>query len=294
MEQPLPPFGSCNLGSLDLSKFVGVNGEIDYSLLEKAVRLSVNFLDSVIDVNAFPLPEIEAVSKASRQIGLGVMGVADLFMAMKVAYGSTQSLELLDGILRFINETATDESIKMGERFGVPEWCQKLPVPRRNITRITFAPTGTIAIIADCNSGIEPFFSELTERTDKTGTYTIASPSQESHFRCAVSATGEKEVTWEEHINMQAVAQKYSDSGVSKTINFPKLTHRDTIAKAFLKAWSMGCKGITVYRNGSREVEVLSPKNLAKDKCPVCGEDTIKYDGCTKCTKCDWSICTVG
>ena len=279
---------------MDLSKFLDKNNEIDWILLQKAIRLGVRFLDSVIDVNSFPTPDIEYVSKASRQIGLGVMGLADLYIKKKITYGSKEALELLDSIMKFIYETAKIESDFMGEELGIPEWCKKLPQPRRNITLISIAPTGTISLIAGCNSGIEPFFSEITERKDKTGQYTINSPSSEPYFRCAVSSNGEKEVTWEEHVATQAVAQKWCDSGVSKTINFPNHTRKETIGKAYMEAWKSGCKGITVYRNGSRKVEVLSPKNLNKNKCPVCGEETVKYDGCTKCTKCDWSICTIG
>lgn len=295
MEQPLPPYGSCNLGSLDISKFVSKKtNEIDWKLYEKAIRLSVRLLDSVIDVNSFPTPEIEDVSKKSRQIGLGIMGVANYYMLREIAYGSQVALDELESVMKFKYETAKNESEIMGRELGVPEWCKNLPEPRRNITLISPAPTGTISIIAGCNSGIEPFFSEITERKDKTGEYIIDVPSEKEYFRCAVSATGDKEVTWEEHINTQAVVQKWSDSGVSKTINFPNHTRKETIGKAYMMAWELGCKGITVYRNGSRNVEVLSPKNLKKDKCPVCEGDLVKYDGCTKCNKCDWSICTVG
>lgn len=291
LEQPLPPYGSCNLGSLDLSKFITKDKEIQWDLLDRATRLSIRFLDSVIDVNAFPTKEIEEVAKKCRQVGLGVMGVADMYIKMEMAYGSKPALDLLDKVLEFIYEKAKDESETMGKELGVPEWCRKLPKPRRNITLISIAPTGTISLLAGCNSGIEPFFSEITERRDKTGEYTISSPSALSYFRCAVSADGKNEVTWEEHINTQAVTQKWSDSGVSKTINFPNHTHRETVAKAYIEAWKLGCKGITVYRNGSRKVEVLSPKNVSKNKCPQCGAETVKYDGCTKCTTCEWSFC---
>ena len=292
-EQPLPPYGSCNLGSLDLSKFLK-GKEFNWELFEKAIRLSVRFLDSVIDVNEFPTTEIKDMTIKCRQIGLGYMGLSDFYMTKEIVYGSKESVEELEKIGKFLYDTAKDESEKLSKKLGVPEYCKNLPEPRRNITLISVAPTGSISLIAGCNSGIEPFFSEVTERKDKTGQYTIDSSSDKEWFRCAVSATGEKEVTWEEHIAIQSAAQKYCDSGISKTINFPQYTHRDTIGKAYLLAWKSGCKGITIYRNGSRTVEVLSPKNISKDKCPVCGEPTVKYDGCTKCTKCDWSICTVG
>lgn len=294
-EQPLPPNGSCNLGSIDISKFYDKKtNNINYDMLEKAVRLGVRFLDAVIDVNSFPTLDIEKVSQNSRQIGLGIMGLADYYMLKKMSYGSEEALSELDSIMKFIFETAKNESELMGKELGYPKWCRKLPEKRRNITIISIAPTGTISLLAGCNSGIEPFFSEITERKDKTGEYIIDAPSKEEYFRCAVSATGEKEVTWEEHIKTQAIAQKWSDSGVSKTINFPSHTRKETIGTAYMLAWELGCKGITVYRNGSRNVEVLSPKNITKNKCPVCGSDIKKEDGCTKCTNCDWSVCMVG
>ena len=169
-----------------------------------------------------------------------------------------------------------------------------LPVPRRNITILTVAPTGTISIFAGDSSGIEPVFSEITVRNDKTGTYTFENDlAEKPYFRCAVSSNGAKEVTWEEHIGVLATAQKYIDSGVSKTVNFPTATHRETIGKAFILAWKMGCKGLAVYRNGSRKVEVLTPKNMKKDKCPVCGSDLFFIDNCKKCTdpNCAWNFC---
>ena len=111
----------------------------------------------------------------------------------------------------------------------------------------------------------------------------------------AVPSDGDKkkEVTWEEHIHTQMTIQKWIDSGVSKTINFPAGTHRETIAKSFMLAWELGCKGVTVYRNGSRDVEVLTPKNVQKNLCPACEAPTKKFDGCTSCTECEWSLCTV-
>lgn len=294
-EQPLPPYGSCNLGSLDISKFITKDNVFDWELFERAIRLGVRFLDSVIDSNSFPTDEIRDVSIKSRQIGLGIMGLADYYMRLGLAYGSPEAINSLDKIMDFLHRISYNESEALGEKFGIPEWCKKLPKPRRNITVISIAPTGTISLLAGCNSGIEPYFSEITERKDKTGEYTISNNSNEDYFRCAVSSDGQhKEVNWQEHIQTQATVQKWCDSGVSKTINFPNHTRKETVGKAYIEAWKMGCKGITIYRNGSRSVEVLSPKNVSKNLCPVCESETIKYDGCTKCTKCDWSICTVG
>lgn len=287
MEQPLPPNGVCNLGSLDLSKFVKRNKEIDWDLLEMATRYSVRFLDSVVDVSGFPTPEIDKWAKENRAIGLGVMGYADLCLMKEIPYGSQDALNLLSEVLSFIYDIARDESERLGEKLGIPEMCKKLPHPRRNVTVTTIAPTGTISLIAGCSSGIEPIFSEITIRNDKTGTYTFENDlADKPYFRCAVSSNGAQEVTWEEHIATLSTAQKYIDSGVSKTINFPTMTHRETIGKAVMMAWKEGCKGLAVYRNGSRKVEVLSPKLIKHDKCPVCGSDLVIVDGKLRCTQC--------
>ena len=142
-------------------------------------------------------------------------------------------------------------------------------------------------VVHNCSSGIEPIFSEITIRNDKTGTYTFENDlADKDYFRCAVSSNGAREVTWEEHIRMLASAQKHVDSGVSKTINFPTKTHRETMEKAAMLAWELGCKGVAMYRNGSRRQEVLSPKNIKKDKCPVCGNDLINIGDKQKCIVC--------
>jgi len=287
-EQPLPPNGVCNLGSLDLSKFLKSNKEFDYDKLELATRLGVNFLDSVIDASDFPTENIHKWALENRAIGLGIMGFADLCLMKKIAYGSLESLELLEEILEVISAISKDESEKIGKRLGIPKMCEKLPAPRRNITLNTVAPTGTISLLAGCSSGIEPIFSEITIRNDKTGSYTFENNlADKPYFRCAVSSNGASEVTWEEHIKILSTTQKYIDSGVSKTINFPMLTRRDTIAKAILMAWEQGCKGLAVYRNGSRKIEVLTPKNIKKDKCPVCGNDTEETNGKFRCMACE-------
>jgi ribonucleoside-diphosphate reductase alpha chain len=290
-EQPLPAGLSCNLGSLDISKFVNSDKNIDFEKLEIAVRLGVNFLDAVVDKNSYPTQEIEEKTKKARPVGLCTMGWADYFLIKEIAYGSQESIDELEKILSFIKRVAEDESVRIGQEKGIPEWCQKLPVPRRNITLLSVAPTGSVSLIAGCSSSIEPIFSEIVIRNDKTGTYQFENDlATKPYFRCAVSANGATEVTWEEHVNIQASAQKYIDSGVSKTCNVPNHTRRETIKDIFIYAWKKGCKGITCYRNGSRKMEVLSPKKLKKDKCPVCGEDVIKFNGYKKCTKCDWSL----
>jgi ribonucleoside-diphosphate reductase alpha chain len=250
----------------------------------------------VIDVNLYPNEEIKEWAENNRPIGLGTMGLADLFLLEKIAYGSKESLNYIDKLYGFMQKVTYDESEKLGEQFGIPKDCEFLPVPRRNQTGNTVAPTGSIALLAGCHgSGCEPVFSEFMTRSDKTGTYQIYHPDcEQPYFRCAVASNGAQEVTWQEHVQVQSRIQKYIDSGVSKTCNFPKYTRKDTFAEAFMMAWKLGAKGLTGYRNGSREVEVLSPKNLKQDKCPVCGAELVKESGCKHCSKCDFSVCEIG
>ena len=287
MEQPLPFNGSCNLGSIDLSKFLDSDKDFDWDKFEVAVRLSMRFLDSVIDRGVFPTEDIDRWAKENRAVGLGIMGYADLLLMKEIAYGSQEALDILEEILAFMERISVDESEKMGREYGIPLQCQKLPQPRRNITTNTVAPTGTISLIAGCSSGIEPIFSEITVRNDKTGTYTFENDlAEKDYFRCAVSSNGAREVTWEEHIETLAATQRHIQSGVSKTINFPNNAKRESIANAVMLAWQKGCKGLAVYRNGSRKVEVLSPKNIQKDKCPACGNDMVEINGDKRCIFC--------
>lgn len=295
-EQPLPANGVCNLGSLDLSKFI-TDGYVDWPKLNLAVRVSVRFLDAVIDAGTFPTPDIQIWAEKNRPVGVGVMGLADMFLLLNQVYGSDESIELTEDIMQFIEMVAINESEEMGKELGVPEACRHLPHPRRNVTVTSIAPTGTISLLAGCSNGIEPIFSEFTLRSDKTGTYKMYHPyAREPHFRCAVTGNGGTEVTWREHVLMQNAVQKYVDSGVSKTINFPNAATEDDIAQSFMYAYDLGAiKGMTVYRNGSRQVEVLSPKVINKDKkCPDCGGNLVKEGGCTHCDACEYSFCEIG
>jgi ribonucleoside-diphosphate reductase alpha chain len=290
-EQPLPPNGVCNLGSLDLSKFFKKDKSFDFDKLEYATRLGTRFLDRVVDKSVYPTPQIDKWAHENRAIGMGIMGFADYCLMRQIAYGSEESLKELDYILFNIYAWTKDESEKLGKELGIPKECKKLPEPRRNITLVTVAPTGTVSLIAGCSSGIEPIFSEITIRNDKTGTYVFEDKlADKPYFRCAVSSNGATEVTWEEHVKVLAMAQKNIDSGVSKTINFPTMTHRDTISKAIFMAWELGCKGIAVYRNGSRKVEVLTPKNVKKDLCPNCDTPLVMIANVKTCPACSWKV----
>lgn len=219
-EMPLPANGVCNLGSLDILKFYDEEeDDLNYIQLELAVRLSVRFLDMVIDRNSFPTPEITEWALRNRPVGLGIFGLADYFLKRKLVYGSEESLKEIKKIMGFIYTVAEDESITLGEELGVPEECKKLPVPRRNITLLSIAPTGSISLLGGSSSGIEPIFSEVTVRKDNTGTYNMIHPeSEKEYFRCAVSANGTQEVNWREHILVQDAVQEFVDSGVSKCI----------------------------------------------------------------------------
>lgn len=296
-EQPLPPGVSCNLGSIDVSKYYDTVSGFNWKLFALSIKLGVRFLDQVIDKTSFPSKKIEETTKKNRPIGLGIMGFADLLLAMKIRYGSKDSIEVLRSIMKFMYEHAEQESILLGQEYGVPEYCQMLPVPRRNITVVTVAPTGTVSLIAGCNSGIEPVYSEITVRNDTTGSYEFIKSDklwEEDYFSCAVSANGAREVTPEEHLLVLNAAQEFNDSGTSKTINVPQGTHRDTVFDLFLYGLSLPyVKAFTLYRSGSRSVEVLTPKNVKKDKCPQCGKDLEVKNGCRKCPdpNCGFSVC---
>lgn len=295
-EQPLPPGGCCNLGSLDLSKFLTKEKVLDLNKLEIAVHLSTKFLNQVITKTSYPTLEIEKWSIDNRPIGLGIMGFADYLLRKEIAYGSKESLEEIEFIMNFIYKIAEDESISLGEELGIPTNNKKLPVQRRNVTLTTIAPTGTISLIAGSSSGIEPIFSDIVIRNDKTGSYTFENDlATKPYFRCAVSANGVPEVTWMEHLLMLNSAQRFVDSGVSKTINCPTHTHRETIYDIFMTAWKLPyIKGLTVYRNGSRKIEVLSPKLLKKDLCPKCASPVQTVNNKKKCMNSECNFLYMG
>jgi len=166
-EQGLPKYGVCNLASIDLSKHM-VDGKINYELLEKTVRLTTRFLDAVVSVNSYPTPEIAQWAKDNRSIGIGIMGYADCLLESGIVYGSKQAIGLLSQVMGGIAAIAEEESIYLGKIFGQPKNTISMPKPRRNVTLLSIAPTGTISILAGCSSGIEPIFSEIMERADKT------------------------------------------------------------------------------------------------------------------------------
>ncbi len=289
-EQPLLPNESCNLGSINLSKMVE-DGKIDWKKLRETVRNVVHFLDNVIDASKYPLNEIEAITKANRKIGLGVMGLADMLIKVGVPYNSEEALQLAENLMKFIEEEARKKSVEIGEERGsFPNfeksiWKDKYSA-MRNAAVTTIAPTGSISIIAGCSSGIEPIFAisfirnvlggtrlfetnplfeiiakergfysaKLLEEISKTGSVQKIDGVPEDVKRLFVTAL-DVEPEW--HVRMQAAFQKYTDNAVSKTVNLPNKARIEDIRKVFKLAWRLKCKGVTVFRYGSKPEQVL-------------------------------------
>ncbi|MFQ6070014.1 MAG: adenosylcobalamin-dependent ribonucleoside-diphosphate reductase [Candidatus Aminicenantales bacterium] len=267
-EQPLHDYESCNLGSINLAHFFAPRkkDKIDWERLAATISLAVRFLDNVIEINKYPLPQIEAVTKANRRIGLGVMGWADLLLLMKIKYNSSPALKLAEKIASFIKKTAEHESQKLAEERGsFPNIDKSIYKGQkmRNATLFTIAPTGTISRLAGCSSSIEPVFAfEFTSKI-------IDGELKDIHplyLEWKRKHRGKKlpdyfvtahEIPPEWHVRMQAAFQKYVDNSVSKTINFPNRATVDEIEKAYLLAYELKTKGITVYRDGSRAEQVL-------------------------------------
>jgi ribonucleoside-diphosphate reductase alpha chain len=289
-EQPLLPYESCNLGSINLLRMVE-NGKINWEKLRETVRNAVHFLDNIIDANNYPLKEIEAITRANRKIGLGVMGFADMLIKLGIRYDSEEALQLAENLMKFIEEEAHKKSVEIGEERGsFPNfeksiWKDKYSA-MRNATVTTIAPTGSISIIAGCSSGIEPIFAisfirnvlggtrlfetnplfeaiakergfysaELLERIAKTGSAQKIEAVPEDVKKIFVTAL---DIQPEWHVRMQAAFQKYTDNAVSKTVNLPNEAMVEDVRKVYELAWKLKCKGVTVFRYGSKPEQVL-------------------------------------
>ncbi len=301
-EQPLLPYESCNLGSINLSRMLRTtNGtaEIDYSKLTETIKVAVRFLDNVIDVNKFPLPEIEEMTKKSRKIGLGVMGFADMLLQLGIPYDSEEALGVATEIMQFVNEEAQKASATLAEERGVfPAYKGSIydvdgGSRLRNASCTTIAPTGTLSMIAGCSSGIEPLFALSYTRNILDGTRLVeVNPhfervarqedfySEELMQRLADGAhlsdiedVPEKskrllvtahEIDAQWHVRMQAAFQGHTHNAVSKTVNFPREATQEDVAKVYMMAYEEGLKGITIYRDGSREGQVLTTGKARK------------------------------
>jgi len=306
-EAPLLPFESCNLGSINLSNHV-INNEIDWELLEDSIRSAVCFLDKVIDKNLYILPEIEEMTKANRKIGLGIMGFADMLVKLGIRYNSDDGINLGKKIMSFVQEKSVDESVKLGKAKGsFPNFERSIFKGKyeamRNATTTTIAPTGTISLIAGCSSGIEPYYAIAFTRNVLGGKKLFdINPLLEHHLKErniyseklieTISSTNSiqeieeipedlrnifvtsHDISPEWHIEMQAAFQDNIDNATSKTINFPFTATKDDIAKSYMLAFKKDCKGITVYRDGSRKFQVLTTKKTE----PVKETETLSLE----------------
>jgi len=320
-EQPLLPFESCNLGSINLAEMIKENEkgkqEVDWEKLERITRTAVHFLDNVIDMNCYPLLKVEKMVETTRKIGLGIMGWADLLIKLEIPYNSKDALKLGQKIMKFINEKAHRASEKLAEQRGVfPGFKgsifdnEKTDYKIRNATVTTIAPTGTISIIASASSGIEPLFAvcytrmnildagdELIEVNPLFKQIAIREGFYSEELMREVAKHGSVKGVlgvpkkWQEifvtshdiepetHVKMQAVFQAHTDNAVSKTVNFPNSATVEDVKKVYLLAYKSGCKGTTIYRDGSRNLQVLNI-GASKEKATQLpdGDQAIKQE----------------
>ncbi len=302
-EQPLLPWEACNLGSINLARFVA-DGAINNQHLTSTVHLAVRFLDNAIDVSRYPLPEIGRVVWDNRKIGLGIMGWADALIALGLAYDSPEALSLAEQVMSLITREAHRASEALAlERGAFGNFAdstfarQGLP-PRRNATCTTIAPTGTLSLLASCSAGIEPLYSVAHERHVLGGERLLELQAEFEQMAVArgldraaladrLSANSPREIAElpddvrrvfvtahdipaENHVRMQAAFQRHVDNAVSKTINLPASATVDEVDKAYRLAWRLGCKGITIYRDKSRASQVLVRSNGRPMICPDC------------------------
>ena len=305
-EVPLLPYEACTLGSVHVARFWDPTADdLDWAALAETVALGVRFLDDVVDASPFPLPEITAAVRGNRKIGLGVMGFADLLIAAGISYDSDEALALAERLMEAIRQAADAASAALGEEKGVfPNWERSIyagGTRYRNATRTCIAPTGTIAIIAGASSGIEPLYSLAHERRMGDGTLL---PEVSRAFEEAARAGGfdspelmaelagggslatheavpaetrrrfvtAHEIGWERHVAMQAAFQRHTELAVSKTVNLPRSATVEDVRAVFLRAHELGCKGVTVYRDGSRALQVLAHAMTAETTAGAAAE----------------------
>jgi ribonucleoside-diphosphate reductase alpha chain len=335
-EQPLLPFEACTLGSINLGRFVRAGGDgggavIDWEGLRACVHDAVRFLDDVVEANRYPLPAIATATRATRKIGLGVMGLADLLIDLDVPYDDDRALAIGTEIAAFVERESLAASTALGaERgpfpaFAGSRWDLDGHPPLRNATTTTVAPTGTISIIAGCSSGIEPLYAIAYDRHVLDGAIL---PELHAGFARRAAALGlldddlvatlrargrvrglatippalqalfatAHDVPVEHHVRMQAAFQRHVHAAVSKTINLPNGATPADVRAAYLFAYAEGCKGITVYRDGSRSTQVLAFGDVVAapppaERCPACGGELRDGGRCRVCLSCAWSAC---
>ena len=308
-EQPLLPNEACNLGSLNVSKFArrSESGEwsIDWDEMDRVIRLAVRFLDDVIEMNPYPLDQIDEMVKANRRIGLGIMGWADLLFILGIPYDSPEAIGLAGQLMAFVKDKGHDQSARLAEERGpFPNWSHSIYQtirPMRNSTVTTIAPTGTISMIAGCSSGIEPIFALAFQHRVKqpdgervltfvNETFEAIAKEQGFYSEALMAEIAQRgslhgipgipewaarvfktahEIPAEWHVRHQAAFQRSTDNGVSKTINLPNEATEEDVARAYRTAWELGCLGITVFRDGCKGEQVLNVGIAKKDAGPA-------------------------
>ena len=338
-EEVLLPFESCNLGSINLLHYVQ-GDDIDYVRLAKDTRICTKFLNNVLDKNMFPISELKQMNDKTRKIGLGIMGYHDMLLKLHIAYDSDEALNLLTKVLRVLFDSAKDESHKLALKYGVfpafddSEW----DIPMRNGALTCVAPTGSISLLANCSSGIEPVFNWVYQRNNTVGkSFLMVHPLFDADLKTMcdgdsdlydeiinlvfhdgtlqnISMIPDKvkavykcalDISPEWHLKTLACAQKIVDASISKTINLPHYTTKAQVEKILIDAHDMGCKGVTVYRTGSRKDVVMSSSITSESgfiemikagnvyvKCPECGHLTLGHGGCNVCESCGFTKCS--
>jgi ribonucleoside-diphosphate reductase alpha chain len=324
-EQPLLPYESCNLGSINVAKFA-TGGRINYEELRVTIQHAVHFLDNVLDANSYPVEAVREITLGNRKIGLGIMGFADLLVRLRIPYASAPAVTLAEELMSFIQNEAKLASSKLAQTRGpFPNFPKSRlgaenQTPLRNACVTSIAPTGTISLLADCSSGIEPFFALSYRREVIGATKTIdvhpallemlgAEASDSEALLRQVRSSGRldrnlapptlsnlfataHEIDPEWHVKMQAAFQKFTDTSVSKTINLSNNATTQMVAHAYQLAFQTGCKGVTVFRDGCKGQQVLRA-GLDADRCPECGNPLVMQGGCANCPSCGYSICTI-
>jgi len=326
-EIPLYYSEACNLASVNVGNFVK-NGKVDWKRLSRTIKLAIRFLDDVITVNNYPLEVIDKTVKRFRKVGLGIMGFADMLIKLGIRYNSEEAIEFAEKFAKRFHELSVKASMELAEERGsFPEWERSIykdKHPMRNATVNTVAPTGTLSMIANCSSAIEPLFSiayikkvldgtnflvlnknfervarmsgfyseELINKILENGSIQNIGEIPENIRRVFVT-TFDIEPEW--HIRMQAAFQKYVDNSIAKTINMPNSATIEDVFNAYIMAWKLGCKGITIYRDGSRKEQVLNTKKTlgVTEICPTCGTELVNESGCWTCKNCGYSKCSV-
>lgn len=317
-EQPLEPFGVCTLGAINLSKFVDDDGNTDLEKLRNTIYWSVRLLDNVIDVNNYHFDEIEESHKNNRRIGLGTMGLGEYLIRKRIRYGSDESVQHLDGLFSFIACQAylasialaqekgsfpafdADKFLESGYAKGLPDFVrdQIREYGLRNVCLLTQAPTGTTGTMVGTSTGIEPFHGWVTKRTSRLGVH-VERVAVLDHLNLDINNLPDycvtaMDLTPMEHLKVQAAVQRWVDSAISKTTNVPHEFTIEQTDELYRNAFKMGCKGVTIYRDGSRHEQVLEnvPQHEAEN-CFSCGELLVKNDGCTSCPNGCYSACSI-